>query len=335
MLLGGLEAGGTKCLCLVGTGPDRVLAEARVPTTTPAATLTAVLQFFRDAQAAHGPLDALGIASFGPLDLHRDSPTFGFITSTPKPGWAATDIAGALHRGLGVPVAIDTDVNAAALGEWRWGAAQGLDTIVYVTVGTGIGGGGLAGGRTLRGLVHPEMGHMRVPHDLAADPFPGSCPFHGDCLEGLASGPALRRAGASRPRPCRPIIRPGRSKPATSRWRSTTSSARVSPERIVLGGGVMEAAHLLPLVRHELRALLNGYIQAPELDRDVAAMSWHRCSGAAPGRSAHWRWPNGGPTVRERRPSRARPYSAPGRVRRLLALGAELAWRDCMLTAAP
>ena len=198
-----------------------------MPTTTPAATITAVLQFFGDAQATHGPLDALGIASFGPLDLHRDSPTFGFITSTPKPGWAATDIAGALHRGLDVPVAIDTDVNAAALGEWRWGAAQGLHTIVYVTVGTGIGGGGLAGGRTLRGLVHPEMGHMRVPpttwrrirsSDRARSTATASRVW--------PAGRRCRRAEANRQRRCRQIIRPGRSKPATSRWRSTTSSAR-------------------------------------------------------------------------------------------------------------
>ena len=271
MLLGGLEAGGTKCLCLVGTGPDRLLAEARVPTTTPAATLTAVLQFFGDAQAAHGPLDALGIASFGPLDLHRDSPTFGFITSTPKLGWAATDIAGALHRGLGVPVAIDTDVNAAALGEWRWGAAQGLDTIVYVTVGTGIGGGGLAGGQTLRGLVHPEMGHMRVPHDRAADPFPGSCPFHADCLEGLASGPALA-ARWGQPPETLPPDHP--AWPLEARYLALALHnivCTVSPERIVVGGGVMEASHLLPLVRHQLRGLLHGYIQAPQLAGDLAS----------------------------------------------------------------
>ena len=271
MLLGGLEAGGTKCVCLVGTSADRLLAETRVSTTTPAATLTGVLQFFRDAQAAHGPLDALGIASFGPLDLRRDSPTFGFITSTPKLGWAATDIAGALHRGLGVPVAIDTDVNAAALGEWRWGAAQGLDTIVYVTVGTGIGGGGLAGGQTMRGLVHPEMGHMRVPHDRAADPFPGSCPFHADCLEGLASGPALA-ARWGQPPETLPPDHP--AWPLEARYLALALHnivCTVSPERIVVGGGVMEAAHLLPLVRYQLRGLLHGYIQAKELAGDLAS----------------------------------------------------------------
>ena len=193
MLLGGIEAGGTKFVCVVGTGPDDIRAEQRVPTTSPEDTLAAALHFFQAQQAAHGPLDALGIGSFGPIDLHPGSGRFGFITSTPKPGWANTDLAGVFRRGLGVPVAFDTDVNAAALGEWRYGAARGLDTFLYLTVGTGIGGGALVNGRLLHGLVHPEMGHVRVARDRSVDPFPGACPFHGDCLEGLASGAACLR----------------------------------------------------------------------------------------------------------------------------------------------
>src|SRR5207247_6253656 len=135
-----------------------------------------------------GPVDAIGIGSFGPVDPDPSSPTWGHITTTPKPGWAHTDVAPEIRRRLSVPSAFDTDVNVAALGEHRWGAARGLDTFVYITVGTGIGGGGFANGRLLHGLLHPEVGHMRIPHDRARDPFDGICPFHGDCLERLASG---------------------------------------------------------------------------------------------------------------------------------------------------
>jgi fructokinase len=196
LLYGGIEAGGTKFVCAVGSGPHDVRAEARFPTTNPAETIGRAIDFFRR-QAGPG-LAAIGIASFGPVDPSPGSPTFGYITTTPKPGWANTDLAGPVGRALGVPVGFDTDVNGAALGEYRWGAAQGCDTFVYLTVGTGIGGGGMAGGKLMHGLLHPEMGHMRLPHDLAADPFPGICPFHSDCLEGLASGPAIEARWSQR-----------------------------------------------------------------------------------------------------------------------------------------
>lgn len=263
MLLGGIEAGGTKFVCVVGTGINDVRAETRIPTTTPAETLGQVVRFFAEASLAHGPLAALGVGSFGPVDLFRESPTFGFITTTPKPGWEGTDLAGMLGRALGVPVGFDTDVNAAALGEWRHGAARGLDTFAYLTVGTGIGGGGLVRGRLMHGLVHPEMGHVRVPHDHVADPFRGVCPFHGDCLEGLASGPAMAaRWGA-------PAETLGAGHPAWALEARYLALAlqnivcTLSPERIVLGGGVMAQSALLPRVRTELAAQLNGYIQAP------------------------------------------------------------------------
>lgn len=283
MLFGGIEAGGTKFACVVGTGPDDIRAEARVPTTSPADTLGEVLRFFRAQQAALGPLDAIGIGSFGPVDLHPASSRFGFITSTPKPGWADTDVAGPFRREFGVPVAFDTDVNAAALGEWRHGAAQGLDTFLYLTVGTGIGGGGLAGGRVLHGLVHPEMGHVRVPHDLGADPFPGACPFHGDCLEGLASGPAM---AARWGRPAHELPADHRAWALEARYLALALQGFVctlSPQRVVMGGGVMAQPQLLPLVRRELGALLNAYIQAPEvldgLDAYVVAPALGRRSG--------------------------------------------------------
>jgi fructokinase len=184
-LVGGVEAGGTKFVCAIGRERD-IVAETRIATTTPAETLAAVVAFF----TAPRPR-ALGVASFGPIDLDERSPTYGFITTTPKRGWAHTDIVGPLRRALGVPVAFETDVNAAALAEQRWGAARDAASVVYVTVGTGIGGGAVVNGRPVHGLVHPEMGHARIPHDHAADPFAGACPHHGDCWEGLAAAPAL------------------------------------------------------------------------------------------------------------------------------------------------
>ena len=190
-LFGAVEGGGTKFVCMIGRGPDDIVAEARIPTTTPPATLSQTVEFFRDGAARYGRLAAVGVGCFGPVDLREGSPTWGWITTTPKAGWARTDVAGRLRKDLGVPVAFDTDVNAAAVGEARWGAARGLGNFVYITVGTGIGGGALVGGEPLHGLLHPEIGHMLLPHDRALDPFPGSCPFHRDCLEGLASGPAL------------------------------------------------------------------------------------------------------------------------------------------------
>ena len=256
-------------MCLVGTGPDDIRAETRLPTTTPEATLQSTLEFLNSAQQRFGPVSAVGVASFGPVDLHADSPTYGHITSTPKPGWANVDVVGAVQGGLGIPVGFDTDVNAAALAEGRWGAARGLDTFVYLTVGTGIGGGGLVGGRLMHGLVHPEMGHIRVPHDLSADPFAGVCPFHGDCLEGLASGPAIQ-ARWSRPAENLPADHPAWALEANYLAHALATFVCVlSPQRIVIGGGVMSAPHLFPLIRARLAALLNDYVRAPEIIRAI------------------------------------------------------------------
>jgi len=264
-LFGGVEGGGTKFVCIVGRGPDDVVAEARIATTTPDATLSEAVAFFRAESARHGGLAAIGVGSFGPVDLHEGSPTWGYITTTPKAGWEHTDVAGPLKRGLGVPVAFDTDVNAAALGEGRWGAARGLDSFVYLTVGTGIGGGGLLDGRLMHGLVHPEMGHILVPHDRTIDPFPGVCPFHGDCLEGLATGPALL-ARWGQPAESLPHDHPAWALEA--RYIAlglVTLTCTLSPQRIILGGGVMEQLHLFPLIRREVVTRLNGYLRASEI----------------------------------------------------------------------
>ncbi|WP_257462536.1 ROK family protein [Archangium lipolyticum] len=264
-LWGGIEAGGTKFVCAVGTGPDDIRAQVRIPTTTPEATIGQALAFFQEQTRERGPLAALGIASFGPVDLHPGSPTYGFITSTPKPGWRNADVAGPFRRALNIPVGFDTDVNGAALGENRWGAAQGLDTFIYLTIGTGIGGGGPSNGRLMRGLLHPEMGHIRLPHDSRADPFPGGCPFHGDCFEGLASGPALEKRWGQRAESL-PEDHPAWALEAHYIALALMSYiCTLSPQRIIIGGGVMAQRHLFPLVRAEVVRLLNGYIQSPAI----------------------------------------------------------------------
>ena len=189
-LFGGVETGGTWCVCAVGTAPDEILAQEQFPTTQPQETLARIVEFFR---AAPGPLEAVGVGSFGPVGLHRGSSTWGHVTTTPKPGWQHISVAPVIQDRLGVPVAFDNDVNAAAMGEYRWGAGRGARSLCYLTVGTGIGAGLLIHGKPWHGLVHPEVGHIRVPRERETerDSFPGTCPVHGDCWEGLASGPAL------------------------------------------------------------------------------------------------------------------------------------------------
>jgi fructokinase len=221
-----------------------------------------VVAFF---EAYRSELTALGIASFGPLDPRLDSASFGCITSTPKPGWAHIDLAGTLSRTLRLPVAFDTDVNGAAFAEQRWGAAQGLETFLYVTVGTGIGGGAMVHGRLLHGLLHPEMGHIRIPHDWQADPFPGLCPYHGDCLEGLASGPALA-ARWGKPADTLPPDHPAWLLEARYLALAlVTFICILMPQRILIGGGILHQAHVFPRVRYEVQQLLNNYIQVSEL----------------------------------------------------------------------
>jgi fructokinase len=256
--IGAIEAGGAKFICAVGTASGELLDEARIPTRDPVETMADVIAFFRD---RGGDLAALGIGSFGPIDLRRESPHYGFITSTPKEAWRNFNFVGALRKAFNVPIGFDTDVNAAALAESRWGAGRELRSMLYVTVGTGVGGGAITEGALLHGLLHPEMGHIRVPHDLDRDPFPGICPYHGDCLEGLASGLAIEaRWGV--PPPTLP--------PDHAAWRLEAEYiglacvnwiCTLSPERIVMGGGVMQA-HLFPSIRECASSLLGGYVEA-------------------------------------------------------------------------
>jgi len=263
-LYGGIEGGGTKFVCVVASGPEDIRAETRFPTTTPAETIGRALEFFREASAA-APLAAVGIATFGPVDLSRSSPTYGYITSTPKPHWAQANMVGPVQAALGVPVGFDTDVNGAALGEHRWGAAQGLDTFLYFTIGTGIGAGVVVNGAPVHGLVHPETGHILLRRDPQRDPYPGKCPFHGDCFEGLAAGPAM---GARWGVPAETLP------PDHAAWELeaeyiaqalTTQILSLSPQRIILGGGVMQQPALFPMIRRRVPELLNGYVQSPAI----------------------------------------------------------------------
>ena len=259
-LFGGIEAGGTKFVCAVGTEPDDIRAQERFPTTTPEETIDRAIAFFRS--QSFGPLRAIGIGSFGPVDPNKRSPAWGYITTTPKPGWRNVDFAGPVHAALGVPVAFDTDVNGAALGEHRWGAAQDIDTFIYLTVGTGIGGGAMVEGRLLHGLVHPEMGHIPLER-RADDDFPGFCPFHGSCLEGLAAGPALERRWGRRATAL-PADHPAWELEAHYLALGVvTLTCALSPQRVILGGGVMEQRHLFPIIRGKVREILAGYIETP------------------------------------------------------------------------
>jgi len=264
-LWGGIEAGGTKFVCAVGSGPSDLHAVEQFPTTTPEETIGRAIAYFEQRQKQEEPLKAVGIASFGPVDPDPDSSTFGYITSTPKPGWAHTEFAGAVKDALGVPVGFDTDVNGAALSENKWGAARGLDTFVYLTVGTGVGGGAMVNGKLVHGLVHPEMGHIRIPHNFDDDPYEGFCTFHGDCLEGLATGPAIEKRWGKRAESL-PLDHPAWTLEARYLALGLVNMiCMLSPQRIILGGGVMQQTHLFPLIRTIVKDLLNGYVKNPAI----------------------------------------------------------------------
>lgn len=276
----GVELGGTKCVALLARGPDEILARESVPTTRPAETLGRLAETLSKWQTNKG-FAALGVASFGPVDLDPASPTYGHVTSTPKPGWAGADVLGRLHRAAGVPAAFDTDVNGAALAEMRWGAGRGFADFAYVTVGTGVGVGLIANCLPMRGFAHCELGHIRVVR-LPGDGFPGTCPFHGDCVEGLAAGPSLiARVGADR------VQGLGPDDPV---WNSVVSAlaqlchaivCSAAPRAIAIGGGVVDNhPHLLGRIEEKLVESLNGYMVLPEDGLYVRAPALGRDAGA-------------------------------------------------------
>lgn len=268
-LFGAVEAGGTKIVCAIARSPRKILQRAVFQTTTPEDTLSRILAFFSGCQAEVGPLSAIGVASFGPIDIKPQSPTYGTLLNTPKPGWKGTGFIRALSE-FAVPVRVDTDVNGAALGEWIEGAGKGCETLCYVTVGTGIGAGVLKDGVPLSGFMHYEIGHIRPPHIIELDPFPGLCPYHGDCLEGLASGPAIveRWGGA-----LNELSHPADAIDLEAQYLAHlvhTITLCHMPDRIILGGGVMKAPGLIERVRVKTIETLGGYIDHPRLNGDLS-----------------------------------------------------------------
>jgi fructokinase len=262
-LYGGVETGGTWCVCALGTGPQDIREYEQFRTTEPEETLERVVTFFR----SHPGAEAIGIGSFGPVDAVVGSPTWGSVTTTPKPGWQRTPVATVVRDALQVPVGFDTDVGTAALAEYRWGAGRELGSLCYLTVGTGIGAGLVIDGAPMRGLVHPEVGHIRVPKQ---DSFQGICPAHGDCWEGVASGPALAARWDCPPEEL-PDDHPAWSVEAEYLALGILSIVLVaSPERVIVGGGVLERAGLLDLVRGRLQALNAGYLDTPLLGARIA-----------------------------------------------------------------
>lgn len=269
MYYGSIEAGGTKFVCAVGDENLVIVERVSFPTTTPEETMPQVIAFFKKHEQELG---AIGVGSFGPIDIKKDSKTYGFITSTPKLAWQNFDFLGTLKKEFSLPIAWTTDVNAAAYGEYRHGCAQGLESVIYYTIGTGVGGGAIQNGHFIEGFSHPEMGHMLVvPHEK--DSFTGACPFHGNCLEGMAAGPAVEKRNGVK----------GQEIPEEDPfWEieayylaqcAYTTTLMFSPEIIVFGGGVMKQNHMLEKVRNQFSKLLNGYVQTPALDQYIVTPS--------------------------------------------------------------
>ena len=266
-LYGAFEAGGTKFVCAAGYSPEALIANQTIPTATPEETFARVTDFFRGVERDYQPVARIGVASFGPVEIDRTSPEYGSILKTPKPGWSGVNFLEQLAP-LGASVTVETDVNGAALAEYAHGAGRGLTSLAYVTVGTGIGVGVVKNGEPLSGIGHYEMGHIRPPHDTVRDPFEGRCPFHGDCLEGLACGPAITdRWGA-------PLSELGSDAVALeSEYLSHLALTIIlthMPERIVFGGGVMKTPGLIEKLREDTALLLGGYIQAAAISGSLA-----------------------------------------------------------------
>ena len=256
MLLGALEAGGTKMVLAVRDGRGQIADKTSIPTTGPEETMAGIIDYFRKHE-----IKALGVGCFGPLDLKASSPTYGYITSTPKLKWRNFPLIKTLKDALNVPVALDTDVNGAALAESTLGAARGLSSCLYVTVGTGIGGGLVVEGNLVHGLLHPEFGHMLL-RPLNDDPTPdGFCPYHKGCLEGLACGPAMEKRWGMSAKEMGPDHPAWALEAAYLSQMCVNAIVSFSPEKIILGGGVMQQMHLFPMIRSEVQRLLGGYVQ--------------------------------------------------------------------------
>lgn len=263
MILGSIEAGGTKFVCALGNENGEIIERAEFPTTTPSETLKKVIEFFGGKK-----VDGIGIGCFGPIDLDKTSETYGYITSTPKPNWANYNIVGEVKKHFDVPIVFDTDVNAAALGEAVWGNAKGLDSCLYITVGTGIGAGALIEGRLLHGSVHPEMGHIKINRH-PKDTFEGNCLFHNDCLEGMAAGPAIEKRWNKKGYELSDIKLVWEIEAYYLAQALVNYILILSPKKIILGGGVMKQEQLLPLIRNNVQKMINGYVKHSNLEENI------------------------------------------------------------------
>lgn len=259
VVFAGIEAGGTKMDCAVADAAGNILATTRIATRQPDETFADIRRFFDECAARFGPCGAGGIASFGPLDLDRDSPTYGCLLDTPKPGWSSVDVTGRVTEILDAPTSVDTDVNCAAMAEARYGAGQDVDRLCYVTVGTGIGVGLVDRGGSIIPAGHPEAGHMLVPRATGDEDFRGNCPYHGDCLEGLASGSALGARWGVDARTLPPDHVAWRYQAHYIATLCVNLSYTMRPQRIILGGGVMAQPELFSQIRVTFEALLAGY----------------------------------------------------------------------------
>jgi len=263
--LAGIEMGGTKCVCTLGTGPDDIRAQQTLPTRDPATTLGAIGEVLERWRRDVGPFSAIGIAAFGPIDLRRRSPTYGHIRSTPKELWRNCDVAGFFARRFDVPLGLTTDVIGAALAEGRWGAARGLSDYAYVTVGTGVGVGLIVDGKPAIGLHHPELGHVRIAR-MPGDDWPGNCSFHGACVEGLASGPAIQARSGQTPQDLPEDSPIWDSVAHAIAQLAHLLAVSVAPQRVLIGGGVITARpDLFPRMRRLLAESLNGYLDVHEV----------------------------------------------------------------------
>jgi len=270
-LIVAIEGGGTKFVCGIGSDPHHLLETVRIDTTTPSETLENVSHWISRMKVAHGPISAIGIGTFGPVDLNKASETYGYITTTPKPHWHQTDVVTFFKNRFKVPVGFDTDVNAAVLAEYLWGAGQGMDPLIYITVGTGVGGGVLVNGQLLHGILHPEIGHLIVPPPFNSQAIQreGQCPFHKSCVEGYVCGPSIAKRWG---------VKADALPPDHPAWEEIADvmgfalmnlTLTLAPKRIILGGGVMQQPHLIPLIQGQLMHHMNGYLAVAELGHDI------------------------------------------------------------------
>ncbi len=260
MLYGALEAGGTKMVCAVGDENGKILEQTSIPTTTPNETMDAIVDYFKSKDIA-----AIGVACFGPIDLDKASPTYGYITSTPKTAWKNYDIVGRIKADLKVPVGFDTDVNGSLLGEITYGCAKGLTDAIYLTIGTGIGGGVMTNGKLLHGMLHPELGHIRIGK-REGDKGASVCPFHDDCLEGLASGPSIEKRWGKKAIELKDQSEVWELEAEYIGNALVNYCMTLSPQKIILGGGVMHQLQLFPLIRKAFKERMNGYINTRALE---------------------------------------------------------------------